>query len=77
MSNLYNPGMTLKEFKDQNKMSYAKLAAMIGASHATIARRFCLPQTHRDRMIPSAKYMTAIMTVTDGAVTPNDFYRVD
>ena len=69
--------MTLREFKDQNKMSYAKLAAMIGASHATIARRFCLPKTHKDRMIPSAKYMTAIMTVTDGAVTPNDFYRVD
>tara|TARA_R100001460_G_scaffold18936_1_gene39826 strand:+ start:1006 stop:1215 length:210 start_codon:yes stop_codon:yes gene_type:complete len=69
--------MTLREFKDQNKMSYAKLAAMIGASHATIARRFCLPRTHKDRMIPSAKYMDAIMTVTDGAVTPNDFYRVD
>lgn len=69
--------MTLREFKDQNKMSYAKLAAMIGASHATIARRFCLPKTHKDRMIPSAKYMDAIMTVTDGAVTPNDFYRVD
>tara|TARA_R100000697_G_scaffold23970_1_gene31902 strand:- start:134 stop:343 length:210 start_codon:yes stop_codon:yes gene_type:complete len=68
--------MTLREFKDQNKMSYAKLAAMIGASHATIARRFCLPRTHKDRMIPSAKYMAAIMTVTDGAVTPNDFYRV-
>jgi len=69
--------MTLREFKDQNKMSYAKLATMIGASHATIARRFCLPRTHKDRMIPSAKYMASIMTVTDGAVTPNDFYRVD
>lgn len=69
--------MTLKEFKDQNKISFAKLAALIGASHATVARRYCLPKTHKDRMIPNAKYMAAIMTVTDGAVTPNDFYRVE
>ena len=69
--------MKLIEYKQQKKISYAKLASLIGASHATIARRFCLPKTHKDRMIPSAKYMAAIMTVTDGAVTPNDFYRVD
>lgn len=66
--------MTLLEFKQRNKLSYARLAALIGADHATIARRFCLPKTHKDRMIPSARYMDAIITATNGAVTPNDFY---
>lgn len=66
--------MTLKEYKDKNNMSYSKLAKLIGVAHATVARRYCLPKEHKDHMIPNSKFMVAIMTATDGAVTPNDFY---
>ena len=66
--------MTLKEYKDQNNLSYARLAKLIGVSHATVARRYCLPKEHKDHMIPKLKFMIAIMTVSGGAVTPNDFY---
>jgi len=66
--------MTLDEFRRSKNLSYKRLSELIGASHATVARRWCLPAEHQDRMIPAADFMERIMTVTDGAVQPNDFY---
>ena len=55
-------------------MSYAQLAAMLGASHATMVRRWCRPFGADDKVIPTVKYMERILQITHGAVTPNDFY---
>lgn len=66
--------MTLEEYRQSNKLTYGKLAELIGAKHPTIARRYCLPIGHADRMIPNFDYMERIVTVTAGAVQPNDFY---
>tara|TARA_R100000654_G_scaffold21098_1_gene42599 strand:+ start:1252 stop:1464 length:213 start_codon:yes stop_codon:yes gene_type:complete len=66
--------MTLDEFRKSKNLSYKRLSELVGAKHATVARRWCLPQGHEQRMIPAPNYMEKIMTVTDGAVQPNDFY---
>lgn len=67
--------MLLNEYRTQNKLSFQKLATICGAGHATVARRWCLPTNHKDRMIPNKKFMQIIQNVTMGAVQPNDFYR--
>jgi len=67
--------MKLDQFRRKKGWSYVKLAEMVGASHATVVRRWCLPLTHPDRMIPSGRFMMNIMTVTEGEVQPNSFYR--
>ncbi len=66
--------MTLDQWRVRQKLSYNKLAKLLGASHATIARRWCQPTGAKDRMIPSPKYMERIVLLTDGRVQPNDFY---
>lgn len=67
--------MTLEEWRKKKGLSYVKLAALLGASHATVARRWCLPGEDESRMIPSAKFMRVIVQTTMGSVTANDFYR--
>jgi hypothetical protein len=69
--------MTLDEYRQQKRLTFAALAAMFGAKHATIVRRWCLPSHHPQAMIPSPKYMMIIMDVTAGAVQPNDFYKLN
>lgn len=66
--------MTLDQWRVSKNLSYNKLAKLLGASHATIARRWCLPFDAQDRMIPSPKYMDRVVNITNGSVTPNDFY---
>ncbi len=56
-------------------MTLKQLADKVGAPHATVVRRWCLPIDHKDYKIPSAKYMNLIQDATMGQVTPNDFYR--
>jgi len=67
--------MTLNEYRNLRGWSYSELARMAGAPHATIVRRWCLPEDHPNHFKPSAKYLRQIMQMTDGAVTANDFYR--
>ncbi len=69
--------MTLNEYRTQHKLSFERLATICGARHATVARRWCLPTNHKDRMIPNKKFMLVIQNITMGAVQPNDFYRND
>lgn len=68
--------MTLEQYRLEKGWTYAQLANALGATHATIARRWCLRHTSKDRLIPSPKYMDRIMLLTDSAVMPNDFYLV-
>ena len=66
--------MTLNEFRKQNNWSYSELARQLGATHATVARRWCLDFNDKNRLIPNVEYMSNIMLKTNGAVMPNDFY---
>lgn len=67
--------MTLEEWRKKKGYSYAKLAEILDASHATVARRWCLPKDHKDRMIPAPKFMETITNASLGEVQANDFYR--
>jgi hypothetical protein len=66
--------MTLDQWRISKRFSYSKLAEQLGAPHATVARRWCLPAEHNNRVIPSGKYMERVVLLTNGSVTPNDFY---
>ena len=66
--------MTLNEFRKQNICSYSELARQLGATHATVARRWSLDFDDKNRLIPNVEYMSNIMLKTNGAVMPNDFY---
>lgn len=66
--------MTLNQWRKNKGHSYRSLANLIGASHASVVRRWCLDMDDDDFMIPKPKYMSVILEVTSGAVQPNDFY---
>ena len=66
--------MILDDYRKARGVTYTKLAELLGASHATVVRRWCLQPGARDRMIPSEEYMHRIMVLSHGEVTPNDFY---
>jgi transcriptional regulator with XRE-family HTH domain len=66
--------MTLEQYRREKGWTYAQLANALGASHPTIARRWCLRHGDKQRLIPSPKYMERIMLQTASAVMPNDFY---
>ena len=66
--------MTLEQYRLEKGWTYAELANALGAPHATVARRWCLRHTSKDRLIPSVKYMDRIMLLTASSVMPNDFY---
>ena len=53
--------MKLNDYRLKKKWSYGQLAMMTGASHATVVRRWCLPLTHKNSMIPDKKFMLAIV----------------
>ena len=69
--------MQLDDYRRSRGATYTELARLLGASHATIARRWCLAPGARDRAIPSQEYMHRIMVLSTGTVTPNDFYMQD
>ena len=66
--------MTLDDYRKQNGWSYSELARQLGASHAAVARRWCLSFDDKNRLIPNPDFMSAIMLKTNGQVMPNDFY---
>jgi len=68
--------MTLDEYRQKKGWSYSRLASELGASHATIARRWCLPASNEQRKIPHPFYMSRIVSMTDGLVQPNSFYEL-
>jgi hypothetical protein len=73
--------MRLEDWRHTKKrggkpMSYSVLANGIGVSHATVARRYCLPFQHKDFSRPAEEIMLNIQEFTMGAVKPNDFYNL-
>tara|TARA_B100001287_G_C22178933_1_gene298229 strand:+ start:277 stop:486 length:210 start_codon:yes stop_codon:yes gene_type:complete len=66
--------MTLNEWRLKRSYSYRKLAKILGAGGATTIRRWCLPKEHPQSLVPSQKYMTMIVDISNGEVMPNDFY---
>ena len=66
--------MLLDDYRRSRGQTYTELARLLGASHATVVRRWCLQPGQRDRMIPREEFMHRIMVLTGGTVAPNDFY---
>lgn len=66
--------MTLDQYRITKSWSYSELARQLGASHATVARRWCLKMNDNNRLIPNQEYMDRIVLKTGGEVMPNDFY---
>lgn len=62
--------MKLNDWLKEEGQTYSWLAREVGASHASVARRWCL-----EGMVPTSRFMTKIVMLTEGKVQPNDFYK--
>lgn len=63
--------MTLANWLKSQALNQGAFAAKIGATQTAVSR-YC-----SGKRIPPRHIMRRIVEVTDGAVTPNDFYGVD
>jgi transcriptional regulator with XRE-family HTH domain len=63
--------MTLKQWRRAAGLTQAQLAARLSVHTLTVSSWEC--RTKR----PSADMMTAIRSLTDGAVQPNDFFDTE
>tara|TARA_R100000808_G_scaffold220_1_gene1327 strand:+ start:508 stop:720 length:213 start_codon:yes stop_codon:yes gene_type:complete len=68
--------LKLNDWRTVKKLSYVQLALKLGASHAGVVRRWCLDPKHQYYTIPNQEFMRNIVNMTDGAVQPNDFYKI-
>lgn len=66
--------MTFNDWRVKKGHSYRNLSKILGAGGATSVRRWCLPHSHKDRLIPNQTFMQRIIDVSHGEVMPNDFY---
>tara|TARA_B100000989_G_scaffold118022_1_gene86852 strand:- start:441 stop:653 length:213 start_codon:yes stop_codon:yes gene_type:complete len=66
--------LTLDDYRKKKNWSYGQLAHLLDAGHAQMARRWCLPMKHKDRLVPRQRYMSRIIELTKGEVQPNDFF---
>ena len=62
--------MNLKQYIDENQMSYTQFANILGVSAKTIQRYAA------ENRVPRSDVMALIVQATGGAVMPNDFYDV-
>ena len=62
--------MNLKQYIDENRMSYTQFANILGVSAKTIQRYAA------ENRVPRGDVMALIVQATGGAVMPNDFYDV-
>lgn len=62
-------GMTLNEWIKHREMTFDAVAARLGVANGTVVHRYATKG-----VIPRAEIMLRIFAVTDGEVTPNDFY---
>lgn len=61
--------MKIKQYMDENNLTYSAFAQLIGASNGKVIERYA-----KSIQIPHRKFMAEIARVTDGLVMPNDFY---
>jgi len=66
--------MQLNQYRQKKGWSYSHLARLLGASHATVVRRWCLPFGDKERLIPNVENMDKVILLSQGEVMPNDFY---
>lgn len=66
--------MKLDTWRKKKGHSYRGLATLVGASHASVVRRWCQKMDHPDYRIPGPTYMLRIFEISHGEVQPNDFY---
>jgi len=66
--------MKLNDWRISKNMSFAELARKIGAPHAKVVHRWCVPNKSGHFVTPSRRYMKQIVLGTQGAVQANDFY---
>lgn len=67
--------MKINDWRLERGLSYSELARKVGASHATVARRWCLEESDPQHMKPATKFIRALTLASDGQVTANDIYR--
>ena len=60
----------LQKYIESKKLTQSDFAKLLGVSQATVSRYL------EGVVIPSAKIMAEIVKITNGAVTPNDFYGI-
>lgn len=64
--------MTLADYLDHHKLTYAAFAAQIDVRHPRTVERYA-----KGQRIPDRNVMPRIVAATEGQVTPNDFHVVD
>lgn len=68
--------MRLSEYIKTNAVSVADFAIQIGAKSRATVYRYINSEDTNDPRIPNADIMQKITLVTEGKVTPNDFYAL-
>jgi hypothetical protein len=63
--------MTLADYLADRDMTYAAFGRKIGTKHARTVERYA-----KGIQKPNAAMMAAVVRVTDGEVTPNDFFGI-
>lgn len=63
--------MTLSQWFEDTKTSYAAFATRIGVANASVVQRYVAGRVPRDKAV-----MAAITRETDGKVTANDWYAL-
>lgn len=66
----------LDDFRRKKGWSYSELGRRLGVKRPANARRHCLPAAHAEFRMPDDSTMRKIVAVSDGQVTPNDFYEL-
>ena len=63
--------MRFEDFLKEEQLSIARFSKKIGISEATVTKwRYC-------NVIPSKEGMLKVYEVTEGKVSPNDFYGIN
>lgn len=60
--------MKLEDWRKAKGLTLAQVAHKVGASHATVVRRWCAGE-----VIPAPEFQMAIQEATGGAVCPSDW----
>lgn len=68
---IYILSMNLERYIDMNGLNYSQFANILGMVDPRSVARYA-----RKERIPSKHVMSAIYVVTEGIVTPNDFYEL-
>ena len=66
--------MTLDDWRNEQGWSKSLLARQLGVPQTITVTRWCHPLDDPRRSVPNPDYMQRIINLTQGKVTPNDFF---